>query len=90
MIGKLGIFVEFSVFNDPTAVNRTIIGDTKELNIHGMHLGPGGYAPSIDALVSGTVDIKPLLVDTYPLTDFDLAMQQALRGDLLKTIIVPV
>ncbi|HEU0164269.1 MAG TPA: zinc-binding dehydrogenase, partial [Thermomicrobiales bacterium] len=90
MIRKLGTFVEFSVFNDPTTVNWTVIGDTKELNIHGSHLGPGGYAPSIEALVSGTVDVKPLLAEAHPLTDFDIAMQQALSGDVLKTIIVPV
>ncbi len=90
MIRKLGTFVEFSVFNDPTTVNWTIIGDTKELNIHGSHLGPGGYAPSIAAIIDGSVNVKPLLAEAHPLTDFDAAMQQALSGDVLKTLIVPV
>lgn len=90
MIRKLGTFVEFSVFNDPTTVNWTIIGDTKELNIHGSHLGPGGYAPSIAAIVDGSVNVKPLLAEAHPLTDFDAAMKQALSGDVLKTLIVPV
>ena len=46
MIRKLGTFVEFSVMREPVTVDWTIIGDTKELNIHGAHLVaahlPGG------------------------------------------------
>ncbi|HWK80026.1 MAG TPA: alcohol dehydrogenase catalytic domain-containing protein [Thermomicrobiales bacterium] len=89
MIRKAGTFVEFSVFNEPATVNWTIIGDTKELNVHGSHLGPNGYAPSIAALADGSVNVKPLLAEAHPLADFDAAMQQALSGDVLKTIIVP-
>jgi threonine dehydrogenase-like Zn-dependent dehydrogenase len=89
MIRKLGTFVEFSVFNEPVTVNWTVIGDTKELNIHGSHLGPGGYAPSIAALASGEVDVTPLLADSVPLAEFARAMQLALSGDVLKTLVVP-
>jgi threonine dehydrogenase-like Zn-dependent dehydrogenase len=89
MIRKLGTFVEFSVFNEPATVNWTVIGDTKELNIHGSHLGPGGYAPSIAALASGAVDVAPLLADAVPLAEFDRAMALALTGDVLKTLVVP-
>lgn len=89
MIRKLGTFVEFSVFNDPATVNWTIIGDTKELNIHGSHLGPGGYEPSIAALANGDVDVTPLLADSIPLSQFDTAMERALSGDVLKTLVIP-
>ena len=40
---KLGTFVEFSVLSQPVTVDWTIIGDTKELNIHGAHLSPHTY-----------------------------------------------
>ena len=43
MIRKLGTFVEFSVMREPVTVDWTIIGDSKELNIHGAHLGPYCY-----------------------------------------------
>ncbi|MBA2276390.1 MAG: alcohol dehydrogenase catalytic domain-containing protein [Chloroflexia bacterium] len=89
MIRKLGTFVEFSVFNEPATVNWTVIGDSKELTIHGSHLGPGGYGPSIRALAEGTVDVKPLLAESFPLGQFDLAMRAALSGDVLKTLVVP-
>ena len=42
-IRKGGNFVEFSVMKEPTTSDWTIIGDTKELNIYGAHLGPGCY-----------------------------------------------
>jgi threonine dehydrogenase-like Zn-dependent dehydrogenase len=90
MIRKLGTFVEFSVLNEPSSINWTIIGDTKELNIHGSHLGPFCYPKVIDALESGAVDVTPLLADAYPLTEFDQAMQTALSGGVLKTLVVPV
>ena len=90
MIRKLGTFVEFSVFNEPATVNWTIIGDTKELNIHGSHLGPFCYPKSIAALADGTIDVKPLLADAFPLTDFDRAMQASLSGGVLKNLMVPV
>lgn len=89
MIRKLGTFVEFSVFNEPATINWTIIGDSKELNIHGSHLGPYCYPKVIDALSTGTVDIKPLLAQAYPLQDFADAMEASLSGDVLKNLIVP-
>ena len=89
MIRKLGTFVEFSVFNEPTTVNWTIIGDTKELNIHGSHLGPYCYPPTIQALADGSVDVSRLLADAYPISRFEEAMQASLSGDVLKNLIVP-
>ncbi len=89
MIRKLGTFVEFSVFNEPATINWTVVGDTKELTIHGSHLGPYCYPPSIEALASGSVAVKPLLADAYPIADFDEAMQASLSGGVLKNLIVP-
>ena len=90
MIRKLGTFVEFSVFNEPVTVNWTIIGDTKELNIHGSHLGPYCYPQTIAAIADGRLDVKPLLAEAYPLTSFHEAMQSSLSGSVLKNILVPV
>ena len=89
MIRKLGTFVEFSVFNEPVMVNWTIIGDSKELNIHGSHLGPFCYPKTIQALADGSIDVAPLLAESYPLTAFDSAMEASLSGDVLKNLVVP-
>jgi erythritol/L-threitol dehydrogenase len=90
MIRKLGTFVEFSVFNEPATVNWTIIGDTKELNIHGSHLGPYCYPKTIAAIADGRLDVKPLIAEAYPLTSFHEAMESSLSGGVLKNILVPV
>ena len=90
MIRKLGTFVEFSVFNEPVTVNWTIIGDTKELTIHGSHLGPYCYPKTIAAIADGRLNVKPLIADAYPLTSFHEAMEAALSGGVLKNMLVPV
>ena len=90
MIRKLGTFVEFSVFNEPVTVNWTVIGDTKELNIHGSHLGPYCYPKTIAAIANGSLNVKPLIAESYPLTSFHDAMAAALSGGVMKNIVVPV
>ena len=55
MIRKAGTFVEFSVMREPVTVDWTIIGDTKELNIHGSHLGPYAYPLAIDYIHRGLI-----------------------------------
>jgi Zn-dependent alcohol dehydrogenase len=71
-----------------SAINLAVIGDTKELAIHGSHLGPYCYPKVIDALATGKVDVKPLLADAYPIAEFDRAMQAWLSGGVLKNLIV--
>ena len=89
MIRKLGTYVEFSVFNEPATINWTVIGDQKELNIHGSHLGPNCYPKTIAAIADGSLDVKPLLADAYPLSRFDEAMESSLSGTVLKNFVVP-
>lgn len=89
MMRKLGTMVEFSVFTQPTTVDWTIIGDTKELNIHGSHLGPYCYPKAIDALARRTIVVDPLIGASYPLREFPAAMEAARSGDILKTLLVP-
>jgi threonine dehydrogenase-like Zn-dependent dehydrogenase len=63
----IGTFVEFSVMRDPVTVDWTIIGDTKELNIHGSHLGPYCYPIAIDMLASGKIDADRMVTHCLPL-----------------------
>ena len=89
MIRKLGTYVEFSVFNEPATINWTVIGDQKELNIHGSHLGPNCYPKTIAAIADSSLNVKPLLADAYPLSRFDEAMESSLSGTVLKNFVVP-
>jgi len=90
MLRRLGTFVEFSVHAGPVAVDWSIIGDVKELNIHGAHLGPYSYPLAIEYLRKGTVDGAALVSHRLPLEQFAEAIEIAHRGDeSVKVVLVP-
>jgi threonine dehydrogenase-like Zn-dependent dehydrogenase len=90
MIRRLGIFVEFSVHGGPVAVDWSIIGDAKELDIHGAHLGPYCYPKAIDYIADGTVAADRIVTHTLPLGEFsagiDLVHDQEKS---LKVVLIP-
>ncbi len=74
MIRRLGTFVEFSVLREPVTVDWTIIGDTKELNIRGSHLGPYCYPLAIEMLLKGQVPVDEIVTHTFPLEKYREAL----------------
>ncbi len=90
MIRRLGTFVEFSVFGEPVTIDWTIIGDTKELNIHGAHLGPYCYPLAIDMILKNQVPVEDIVTHQFPLEDFHHAFRLVLEAkDSLKVILRP-
>ncbi len=90
MIRKLGTFVEFSVHAGPVAVDWSIIGDQKALDIHGAHLGPYCYPLAIKYLRDGRIDGKKLVTHTLPLEEFERALEIARQGDdSIKVVLTP-
>jgi L-iditol 2-dehydrogenase len=89
MIRKLGRFVEFSVFGEETTVDWSIIGDRKELDIRGAHLGPYCYPIAIDLLARGLVTSDGIVTHKYGLEQWDDAIQMALSPDSVKVVLVP-
>ena len=90
MIRRLGTFVEFSVFGEPVTVDWTIIGDTKELNIHGAHLGPFCYPLAMDMLVKGQIPVDDIVPHAFPLEQFREAFQLVLESkDSIKVMLEP-
>jgi len=75
MIRRLGTMVQFSVFSQPTQVDWTIIGDTKELNIHGSHLGPYCYPLAIEMLLKEQVPAEDIVTHAFPLEQYGEAFQ---------------
>jgi threonine dehydrogenase-like Zn-dependent dehydrogenase len=90
MIRKLGTLVEFSVHGGPVAVDWSIVGDAKELDIHGAHLGPYCYPKAIRYIRDGTVAADKIVTHTLPLADFgrgiDLVHDQS---ESLKVVLLP-
>ena len=90
MIRKAGTFVEFSVMREPVTVDWTIIGDTKELNIHGSHLGPYAYPLAIDYIHRGLIAVEHIVTHQLPLDDYLTGFEMVQKGmDSIKVQLVP-
>jgi threonine dehydrogenase-like Zn-dependent dehydrogenase len=81
MIRKLGTLVEFSVMREPVTVDWTIIGDSKELDIHGAHLGPYCYPIAIDMLEKGLLPMEHIVTHQLPLAAFEQGIETVASGD---------
>jgi len=90
MIRKLGTFVEFSVMAGETSADWTIIGDSKELNIHGSHLGPYCYPIAIDYLHRGLINVEPIITHQLPLEKYLEGIEMVHSGTAsIKVLLVP-
>ncbi|MEZ4736400.1 MAG: alcohol dehydrogenase catalytic domain-containing protein [Caldilineaceae bacterium] len=89
-ICKLGTFVEFSVMREPVTVDWTIIGDTKELNLHGAHLSPYTYPIAIDMLAKGLLPMERIITHRLPLTEFQHGINLVASGkESIKVTLQP-
>jgi threonine dehydrogenase-like Zn-dependent dehydrogenase len=89
LIRKLGRFVEFSVFGSDTTVDWSIIGDRKELDVRGVHLGPYCYPIAIDLLARGLVTSKGIVTHDYAFQQWDEAIKVANSLDSIKVLMKP-
>lgn len=89
LIRKLGRFVEFSVFGKDTTADWSIIGDRKELDVRGSHLGPYCYPVAIDLLARGLVTSDGIVTHDYSLEQWDEAIQIANSLASIKVLMKP-
>jgi erythritol/L-threitol dehydrogenase len=89
MLRKLGTFVAFGVFGDKTTADWSIIGDRKELNIHGAHLGPYCYPKAIEYLYKGIVQHEHVVTTHLPLVEFQKGLDELLSGKGVKIMLQP-
>jgi L-iditol 2-dehydrogenase len=89
LIRKLGRFVEFSVFGKATTADWSIIGDRKELDVRGAHLGPYCYPVAIDLLARGLVTSKGIVTHAYALEQWNEAIGVANSLDSIKVLMKP-
>lgn len=84
MIRKLGTFVEFSVFGEPTTLDWSIIGDKKELNVLGSHLSPYTYPYVLEHMADGTLKTEGVVTKVFPLEQWQEAFSYAAgqQGDI--------
>lgn len=84
MLRKLGRFVEYSVMREPVTVDWTIIGDSKELDVRGAHLGPHCWPPAIRMIESGALPMDRIV--THQLAVEDFAQGLDLVGDGTRSV----
>ncbi|MBN2307339.1 MAG: alcohol dehydrogenase catalytic domain-containing protein [Candidatus Hydrogenedentes bacterium] len=90
MIRKMGTFVEFSVMRELSAADWTIIGDGKELNIHGAHLGPYAFPVAIDYLERGLIQAEDIVTHHLPLEEFEEGIRAVEKpADSIKVLLQP-
>jgi L-iditol 2-dehydrogenase len=77
MIRKLGRFVEFSVFAEPTTVDWSIIGDRKELDVLGVHLSPYCFPFVIENIANGNLKTDGVVSSLFKLEDWEKAFEYA-------------
>lgn len=89
LIRKLGRFVEFSVFGKDTSVDWSIIGDRKELDVRGAHLGPYCYPVAIDLMVRGLLTSRGIVTHNFSLGEWEQAFALANSLDSIKVLLKP-
>lgn len=90
MIRNLGRFVEFGVFPDYIKADWNIIGDTKEIDILGSHLGPYCYAPVIRGMAEGVIHTEGVCSHLFPMAEWKKAFETAEKDETaIKVAMVP-
>ena len=89
VIRKLGRFVEFSVFGKETSADWSIIGDRKELDVRGAHLGPYCYPVAIDLMARGLLTSRGIVTHSFALSDWEAAFALANSLDSIKVLLQP-
>lgn len=89
MIRKLGRFVEFSVFSEPTRLDWSVIGEEKELDLRGAHLSGDCYPIAIDLLARGLVKSDGIITHRFPLSQWEQAIQVADSMESIKVLLIP-
>ncbi len=90
MLRKLGTFVEYGVFAEPATIDWTIIGDMKELNIHGAHLAPYTFPLAIDYIHRGVIDVSNIVTHELPLEKYPEALKMVHEAkESIKVLLRP-
>jgi threonine dehydrogenase-like Zn-dependent dehydrogenase len=85
-----GTFGEFSVMGEPATIDWSIIGDQKELNIHGSSLSPYTYPVAIDMIAKKQLPLDRIITHELPLSDFQHAIDLVASGEQsIKVILKP-
>jgi threonine dehydrogenase-like Zn-dependent dehydrogenase len=81
LLRKLGRYVEYSVFGAEASVDWTIVGDDKELDILGAHLGPHCWPKAIELIEHDALPLDGICSHQLPLARFEEAFDLVASAD---------
>lgn len=80
LLRKRGRFVEYSVMREPATVDWTIIGDSKELDVLGAHLGANCWPTAVRLLESGRLPMDRIVSHQLALEEFAAGIELVAEG----------
>lgn len=90
LLRKQATYVEYSVFGSDVTVDWTIIGDDKELNVLGAHLGPHTWPAAVRMLESGILPMEAICTHQLPLAEFQRGLDLVASGtESVKVSLIP-
>ena len=90
MIRKLGTFVVFGVFKEKVTTEWSIIGDRKELDVLGAHLGPNTYPRAMQLIASGALPMDRIITHRLPFSKIGTALELTASGsESVKVTLAP-
>lgn len=91
LLRKLGRFVEMSVFGKATTVDWSIISDTKELDVLGVHLSPYCYPLVINGMTNGMIPTEHVVTHKFSLDDYaeGFDIMASARDGAIKVVLIP-
>jgi L-iditol 2-dehydrogenase len=85
----MGRYVQFGVFPDKVTADWNIIGDTKELDIRGSHLGAYCYPAVIEGITTGKIPTDGVVSHTFKLSEWKKAFDTAEKDpDAFKVVLI--
>lgn len=90
LLRKAGRYVEYGVFASEVSVDWSIIGDDKELDVRGAHLGPHCWPAAIRLLESECLPMDEVCSHQLPLAQFEKGLQLVQAGESsVKVTLIP-
>ncbi len=89
-VRNLGRYVQFGVFGNEVTADWNIIGDSKEIDIHGSHLSALCYDAVIKGIESGLLKTDGLISHKFKLADWKEAFDIAEKDPTaMKVALIP-
>ncbi len=89
-VRSLGRYVQFGVFAKDIVANWNIIGDEKEIDVLGSHIGPYCFDAVIAGIQKGLIPTEGVVTHKFGLEEWDLAYQTAVQDPTaIKVVMTP-